>query len=152
MKSRVPGDVLLGWLPAAAGLLILANDFGLRRWHPGFLSGKLSDIGICFLFPVVLVALWQWMSFALCWVLRRTWKPSGRYVHVASCVVAAAYYSAMEMLPGFGGLHKLVLSTIFPFTRFRSGTPDPTDLVALVMIPMSLLYLRRREGVVMGKD
>jgi hypothetical protein len=145
MKSRVPGEAILGWLPAIACALIVLNDFGLRRWHPGFVSGKLSDIAICFLFPIVLFSLWEWIAFLGSCVLRKTWKPGGRSVRFFAGAFAGAYYSAMEIVPGFGDLHRRVLSTLLPFYRFRAGTADLTDLFALLMIPLSLIYLRRHD-------
>lgn len=50
---RAPGHPLA----LAAGALMLANDLVFRPAFPGFVTGKLSDVGFLVVFPVVLAAL-----------------------------------------------------------------------------------------------
>lgn len=143
-KGQIPGEAMVGATPIAAVALILWNDFWLRTRYPGFWSGKLSDIGICLLLPVFVSALWEWLTWVVLRVQHRSWRPPQLAVHVAICLLCCAYYSAMELWPAFGMIHQRWLTMVVPFCRFRPGTPDPTDLLALVMTPLSLLYLRRR--------
>lgn len=147
MLKPHPGGALLHPLPAFAALLILWNDFWLRAHHPGFWSGKLSDLGICFLFPILLAATGELLTWCWARVRRRAWAPPGLAFHLCACLFAAAYYSALELSPQAGLLHELWLGAVFgPLTgrSFRAGTADPTDLMALVLIPLSLLFLRSR--------
>ncbi len=142
---RVPGGALLGVYPLLAASLIVWNDFWLRPRFPGFLSGKLSGIGGCFLLPVVLVSAWEWATWLLSRLRGLRWRPATTWVMRGAAVLSASYATLMEVLPGFGGFHRTWLSAVFPFWRFRAGTPDVTDLLALVMVPLALVYLRYAE-------
>lgn len=141
--AAVPGRALLHPLPAAACLLIACNDIWLRRHAPGFWSGKLSDVGICVLLPVLLVALWEWPAWLFARIRGRTWEPAGRTAHVGAACLAASYYAALELWPAFGLFHAWWLNHLIPWWRFRPGTADPTDLVALVFVPVALWHLHR---------
>jgi hypothetical protein len=140
-----PGQAMVGLGPMAAVALIAFNDRWLRAHYPGFWSGKLSDIGICFLLPVLLVAFWEWATWCMQRVRSALWQPAGIRVHIAAFVLSTVYYSSMELWPAFGKLHQRWLNWVFPFWHFRPGTADPTDLFALIMLPVAWVYLRRRR-------
>lgn len=126
--------------PVLAAALILFNNLYLKRHHPGFLSGKLSDIGICFLLPLILVALIEWATWLCCRCLGRLWTPTRSRLRLFACLVSALYFSALQLSDVWAAWHILFVQTLLP--RIRAGvTPDPTDLFALVMIPVAWRYL-----------
>ncbi len=60
-----PGDGLLHPVPLAAIGLLLVNDHLLKAAWPGPLTGKLSDVAGLILFPLVLVASWEFARTGL---------------------------------------------------------------------------------------
>ena len=148
----VPGWALLhpwSWLAAAA---LAFNVVWLRRRHPGVVSGKLSDLAICFLLPVFLVAAAEWsFTFARLWGARVGPRVGRRGIGVA-CGVSVAYFALLKTWPAFTGVHRALLGVLdAPFGAGRSfrNLADPTDLVALVMVPLSAWHLMRvveRQG------
>jgi len=135
----VPGACLLRPLPLLAAAVVASNDLWLKPQNPGgWLEGKLSDLGICLLLPVVLVSLWEWAHYAL----RGARSPASAAVKLAACGITAAYFTMLQLWPAFGELHMRLLARVAPFinhTLYR----DPTDLLALVMVPLAYLHLRR---------
>lgn len=69
-----------------AAALILANDLVLRGWAPGWLTGKLSDLGWLVVAPVVAAALLSWF-------------PRGERVAIA---LTGAFYVALQVWPPLG--------------------------------------------------
>lgn len=145
-KQSWPGRALVHPLPAAAALLIIWNDFWLRRHFPGFWSGKLSDVGVCVLLPVLLVACWEWITWVVARIRGQRWTSAARPAHLTAGLFAGLYFAALELWPAFGLAHAWWLNHLVPFWRFRPGTPDPTDLVALVFVPVALWHLRKGQG------
>jgi hypothetical protein len=141
---RRAGEALSGWAPLCAVALILFNDFWLKPRHPGFCSGKLSDVGIAFLLPLFIVAAWEWGRAALGRLVGRPFLPAGRAVTLGACILATLYYACMELWPAFGRFHAAWLETLCPWFHFRAGTADPTDLGALLVLPLAWLWLTRR--------
>ena len=136
-RESAPGDVLLGFWPLAAGLLVLGNDLWLKIHHPGRLSGKLSDLGLCFLFPVFLLALAEWGRFV---VGRGLCRGPGWILTV--CGVGAGYFAGLQLVPEVARLHVWALSTLFPWEGFVV-TPDVGDLWSLLCVPLAAGYLSR---------
>ncbi len=142
--SAIPADFLAHPSPILAGGLVIFNDLYLKRTHPGFWSGKLSDIGICFLLPLILVALVEWSGWLWSRCLRRDWHPSAPNHHTVACLIAALYFSALQISDVWAAWHIFFVQTFMP--RIRAGvTPDPTDLFALVMIPVAWRFLLDRR-------
>ena len=146
----VPGGTLLRPGPAVAAALVMANDLWIRHHAPAWLGGKLSGLGVAFLLPVVLAAAVEWVSWLASRWRRRPWQPPGRPAHLAACGVAAAYIAAMELVPGFGAVHRAWLEIVVPWAAFRSPTPDPTDLLCLAAVPLAYLHLGRARRTCRG--
>ncbi len=143
--ASYPGAAMLHPAPALAFGLVALNDLWLKPQHPGWLSGKLSDLGLCFLLPVFLVALWEWGAWLVARLRGRGgWRP-GRSVVLGACLVAAGYFAALQLLPVAAVLHVEALSMLVPGRGF-AVTPDPSDLLALVTTPLAYLHLIRRPG------
>jgi hypothetical protein len=141
--TGTPGAALLHPAPAAAFALVALNDLWLKPWHPGWLSGKLSDLGLCFLLPVFLVALWEWGAWVVVRLRRRGRWAAGRGVKLGACGLAAGYFAALQIVPAAAELHVAVLGALVPTVRFVV-TPDVSDLIALLITPLAWLYLGRR--------
>ncbi len=139
----IPGEKLLHPWPLLALLLIAFNDYFLKIHWRGWLSGKLSDIGICFLLPIFLVAVVEWGMWLWFFLLRRRgWGPASRRIHLTALFVTGVYFSALQLSPLWISLHKRLIS-FFLNHHFVSVTPDRSDLWALLMLPISFWYLQR---------
>ena len=139
---EVPGGRLLHPCPLAAALLIAFNDFWLKVHHSGWVAGKLSDVGICFLLPVVLLSLWEWGVFVRTSMSGRTWRPAGRRAALVCCLIAGAYFALLQLVPEFTSFHMWWLRWLFP--PLQPGVyMDVSDLVTLPMTAVSYLYLLR---------
>ncbi|MCB9637728.1 MAG: hypothetical protein H6727_02340 [Myxococcales bacterium] len=138
--SPVPGESLLHPYPILAWCLIAWNDFYLKRHHPGILSGKLSDIGICFLLPIAVVSVVEWGRWLWAALMRRPWSPSTPLLSTISCLLTLLYFSALQLSEGWASWHSWWVQKLLP--QIQAGvTLDPTDLFALVMVPMAWRYL-----------
>ncbi|MDI1432631.1 hypothetical protein [Polyangium sorediatum] len=152
-RGDVPGRALLhpwSWL---AGAALVLNVFWLRRRHPGVVSGKLSDLAICFLLPVFLVAAAEWSLVLARLCGARVGLGVGRRGIWVSCGVTVAYFALLKTWPAFTGVHRALLGVLdMPFGGGRSfrNLADPMDLVALVMVPLSAWHLMR--GAERGGD
>jgi hypothetical protein len=115
----VRGDRLLHPAPAAALALLLANDLVLKASFPGPVTGKLSDLAGLYLFSVFCLALdsrrprVQLAAIAVAWVV---WKSP----------------LADPLIAGFNALAPVTLARV----------ADPTDLIALLVIPLALIEPR----------
>jgi hypothetical protein len=113
------------WWGALALLLVNDHLFKGRGVVPGWLTGKLSDFAFLIVAPVVLAAL----------IPRRV--PRRRTIAVAAVV---AVYAAAD-------LSRAASDTIVALAA-RVGLswrlwPDPTDLLALAVLPITIWLLRR---------
>ncbi|MEO1271890.1 MAG: hypothetical protein AAFX99_27665 [Myxococcota bacterium] len=138
-----PGRYLLHPYVLAAIVLIIVNDAVLKPHYPGLLSGKLSDVGLCFLLPVFLTSAVEWASWGWATLRRETWSPSGWVVHAASCGVTVGYFSALQLWPAFVEFHLAMLRTLVPGQNFVV-TMDPWDLVTLPMTGLAWVFLQRQ--------
>jgi hypothetical protein len=135
-----PGGALLRWPPAAAALLIAVNDLYLKPQHPGWWSGKLSDFGLCFFAPVWMFTVWECVTWLLARARRRPWLPPGAVAAALSCGAVGAWLSALQLWPAAARFHVEALG--WAFGRRFVVTPDPTDLLALAVLPLTFAYLR----------
>jgi hypothetical protein len=119
-------------LPLAALALLVTNDVWLKPLFHNALTGKLSDIAICFLMPLFLSEL---LGIAFAW-------PARLRLRVAA-VATAAIFTALEVSPPVTRWALAGLSAVGPVLgiagRFRM-TADSTDLFCLLLIPLAVLY------------
>jgi hypothetical protein len=114
-------------LPTVSALgLMLLNDHVLKGTWPGSLTGKLSDFAFLFFAPIVVV-----------FVMRaRTWPA------ILGCyAIPTALFVAINVSPSASAWFAAAMSRIVPMVLW----PDPTDLVALVSLPVSFAYLVARR-------
>jgi hypothetical protein len=125
-------------LPLAALALTVVNDVWLKpAFHSG-LTGKLSDIGICFFMPLFLSELLGIFLGLL-----------GRFRLWAGALLTTAIYTAQEMVPPFTRFALSVLRAVGPRIGIHGVfelTSDWTDLLCLLLVPMAVVYGRGRIG------
>lgn len=133
--ERLPGAWLLSPVALGSFALVAWNDLWLKRHHPGALSGKLSDVGLCIFLPIFVAAVLEWATYA-----------AGRRADVtrAACAIAALYFAAIKLWPAATHLHVAALGALVPRWHFRAVT-DPIDLVCLPAIAIAWWTMRARR-------
>jgi hypothetical protein len=139
---RAPGEFLLGAAPIGAALLVAFNDFWLKPRHPGVMSGKLSDLGLCFLFPLLVAAAAEWMLWPATVFAKSAPAVPRPALYAGSCWFSAAYFTGIKLFDGGAKLHVELLSILFPGPSFRA-VADPTDLLCLPLVWIAHRYLER---------
>ena len=146
----IPGSLLIDWPPALAACALAANVFLLRVHHPGWLSGKLSDLAINFLLPVTLVAAIEWVIAVAGWTAGQPFTRTNAPVRLTACAVSATYFALLQMAPSFSQIHASLLHILdLPLggdRSFAGNIADPGDLVALATCPLAAIYLTGRRA------
>lgn len=123
-------------LPLLALVLLVVNDTVLKPKLHSELTGKLSDIAVCFLMPLFVSEL---LGLAL------AMRPSLRLGLGAT--ITATLYTLLEVWPPFTRFVLELLSGIGPWLGIERPfrmTSDVTDLYCLALIPLAVLYGNRR--------
>ena len=148
----VPGGRLLHPVVLAAIALFVVNDHVFKPAHPGWLTGKLSDVAGLIFFPVLLAAVGELVIP----VARR----HGRAILVLAVAITGLTYVAMLVIPAGGDGYRWFIGIVqWPFriaAALGAGTPlpaiapvrfaaDPTDLITLpaLLIPLVLAIQAR---------
>jgi hypothetical protein len=123
-------------VPLALVALLLINDNFLKaRWHSE-VTGKLSDIAVCFFMPLFLSEL---LGIVFLMPPRtRLW---------VGAAAATVLYVGLEIVAPFTRFAIHILGCVGPYVGIRRGfvmTSDWTDLLCLPLIPLAVLYGRRR--------
>jgi hypothetical protein len=120
--------------PLGAVCLLAANDHQFKRLFHNALTGKLSDVAVCFLLPLLVSAA---LGLVFDW--------TGRRRLAIGAVVATVVYTMLELSDTAGALFLRTLDAL----GLGGGTltRDPTDLLALVCVPLAVAYGRRRLTV-----
>ena len=145
----VPGDGVLNPVIVFAAVALFVNDHALKALWPGLISGKLSDFAGLMFFPILLVAAWE-LSTALV----GRWRRPTSLPLVAATIVTATLFVAIKTAAGanswfalsLGSIQWLGASALGWFAGVPPAAPvpvavaqDPTDLVALVSLPIAML-------------
>lgn len=133
-------------LTVAAAVLMLVNDLVLRTWTPGWLTGKLSDVGFLVVTPVLLAAL----------VGGGAGVRGGVWVRRGAVAVTVAFYTTLQLWPPLGQLFSaahiadaedlLVLpSVLLAFlcwrpARWRWRVPVALPVLAVALVATTELY------------
>lgn len=148
------GDGLLHPVVLLAIGVLLVNDHVLKAAWPGVVTGKLSDFAGLLFFPLFLQAVWEVGAAAV----GRGGQPS-RTVLVGAIVATGTAFAAIQLVPmatdgyrhGLGLLQWLAGLPLAILTGQPGHgpvpaqlTPDPTDLLALAVLPLVYLIGRRR--------
>jgi len=124
---RPPFHEFIAPAPLVAVAVMALNDHWLKAAFHNALTGKLSDLAICFFLPLYVAALLGVVVPG--WVRGRL---------VAGAVIATAAFVGLELSDAAGAL----------YLRFGAWlgagggrlTRDATDLLALVMVPVAVAY------------
>lgn len=141
--NRSPGDFLLSPLFLTSLATLLINDFYLKRTHPGPISGILSDIAGMIFFPILLVAVAEFVLFFTRWrQLAQPW-----WFAVASAVTALLFVVTKFTVWGETIYVRLTepiveLGGDFLSLGTRGVVSDPWDLLALLLLPVPYLFGR----------
>ena len=150
MIRHVPGGCLLGQWPALAAAALAFNVYYLRVHHPGLVSGKLSDLAINFLLPLLIVAAAEWLMAGVALARGREPRNLGARGRLLACAVSALYFALLQIVPSFVELHAHVASFLdFPFgggRTFTRNVADAPDLLTLVTTAAAYVRLARSGG------
>lgn len=142
--DAIPGELLWHPVSLAAVALIVFNNVVLKVHYPGWLSGKLSDVGICVFAPLWLHALAEWSTYLVSRVRSRPWNGLSSHTAAIGCTaIPGAYFAAMQLSPLVAEFHVAWLSMLVPTWDFQV-TPDPTDLLALPFLLVAYGLIRQR--------
>lgn len=123
-------------LPLAAVGLLVVNDTWLKPALHDELTGKLSDVAVCFFMPLFLSELLG-IAFACAPRLRLR----------LGAAVTALLFAGLEVVPPFTDAVIAFLDRLGPYLliqgRFQM-TADVTDLFCLLLIPLAVFYGERR--------
>lgn len=117
--------------PLGAVCLLAANDHQFKHLFHNTLTGKLSDVAICFLLPLMVSAA---LGLVCGW--------PGRRRLAVGAVVATLVFTLLELSDPAGAL--FVRATRALGLGGGTLTRDPTDLLALALVPLAVAYGRRR--------
>ncbi len=141
------GDFLLSWPFLASLGVLLVNDFVLKRWYPGLLSGFASDAAGMVFFPLVLVAAAE----LLAWLI-----PSRPYARAWWFFAATAFVVAGFILVKTTGWGEATYEALVSPVDALLGTglglrglgvvQDPADLLALLAAPLPIWVGWRWRG------
>jgi hypothetical protein len=124
-------------LPLASVALFALNNAVLKRAWPGLVTGKLSDLMICFFLPLFVSALLERVSRL------------GAATRIAGGVaLTATVFIAVKTSPVASGvLDRDIALLLAPFgIRTAPNHVDVTDLCALPMLAAAWLYARRKAA------
>jgi hypothetical protein len=146
-------DRLVHPVPVLALAVLLVNDHILKPYHPGWLSGKLSDVAVLVLLPFLLLAIADLAAL----VTARLPAP-GRTALVVCVTLSVVAFTAIEVVPiagdayrwGLGltqwpirALEPLVASRPLPGVLPVQLTSDLSDLLTLPFAAIVVLIVRR---------
>lgn len=122
--------------PIASVALLIANDRWLKPTYHNALTGKLSDVAICFFLPLFVSELLG-LAFGV--------TPRARLW--VGAVVTTLLFAGLEEVAPFTRFAIRCLSNVGPLigvsAPFRM-TSDWTDLLCLVAVPVAIAYGRQR--------
>jgi hypothetical protein len=123
-------------LPLAAVMLLVVNDRWLKPALHSELTGKLSDVALCFFMPLFV---------SECLGILTGMAPRTRLALGAA--TTAALFAGLEVVAPFTAWTLRVLAAVGPtlgiWRPFRM-TSDVTDLYCLGLIPVAMWYGHRR--------
>ena len=138
-RERARSGEFFAPAPLAALALLVVNDVWLKPAFHSAVTGKLSDVAICFLLPLFFSELLG-LLFGIA-PRKRLWM---------GAILAAAFFASLEVVPACMALALRALTAVGPqlglHGTFRM-TSDWTDLYCLVMVVLAVVYGRRRLGI-----
>ena len=126
-----------GALPLASVALFALNNGVLKRAWPGLVTGKLSDLMVCFFLPLFISALLARVSRAALAI-----RVAAGIALTATIFIAVKTSAAASHV-----LDRDIARLLAPLgLRTAPNRVDVTDLVALPMLAAAWLYARRKAA------
>ncbi len=126
-------------LPLTAVALLAINDHLLKSICPGWVTGKLSDISLCFFLPLFVSAVLGLVDTAHAqWRLR------------IGCILTAFVFAALELSPTAVAWYCAVVPRFASAVGAVPGcsvTRDLSDLACLASLPLAYRYGLSRCGI-----
>jgi hypothetical protein len=123
-----------GILPLTAVGLFALNNFVLKRTWPGWVTGKLSDLLVCFFLPLFVSALLEQVSRL----------GAATRVTVGIALTATIFIAVKTSVAASLVLDRDIAMLLQPFgLRSMPNRADVTDLCALPMLALAWLHARR---------
>jgi hypothetical protein len=147
--SDLPVEEFFGWLPLGALALMALNDHFLRLRYPGVVTGKISDFCVLLFFPALLTASCDLLLFIADVVARAVSRGRVSVPYrltklkvILSAVLSGLILAMINISVPARDLLLGVASRLDVFHLFRAFrvTMDATDLVALVVLPLSVWW------------
>jgi hypothetical protein len=124
-----------GVLPLLAVGLFALNNGVLKHAWPGWFTGKLSDLTVCFFLPLFVSALLQRLSRL----------DAASRVAAGIALTATIFIAVKVSVTASGVLDRDVAILLQPFgIRTTPNRVDVTDLCALPMLALAWLYASRK--------
>ena len=139
-RGGLPVDELLAPLPVVAMLALVVNDWLIKPSSaPRWLAGKLSDFAGLFAFPLVATAAFDLLLYALARLGVRVDFTLRRWKLATTIALTGGVFTAMKLSPDAAAWVARALGFVFGRAAVE---PDPTDLLALVMLAAAWWYGR----------
>jgi hypothetical protein len=119
---------LFGPLPVALLALWVVNDVYLKPAFHNFVTGKLSDVAVCFVMPLFVSELLG-LTLGL--------APKRRLA--AGAVTTAVLFTALEVVPAASALAVALLRGLGPYLGLGRSFAMTSDWTDLACVPMVLL-------------
>ncbi len=150
MSAPLPVQPFVRPLPLLALAVMAFNDHVLKAAWPGFVTGKISDVAVVLYGPALLTACWGLALLAVAPLARHAGtrldpRPTRRRLAVSAAVVAAIL-AAINLSPRLRDVYVALLSAADVPGLAPGGyryLVDPTDLLALLALPLALWDGRR---------
>ena len=135
--ARTGAPEFFGAVPLMAVALFAINNGLLKRAWPGLVTGKLSDLLVCFFLPLFVSAL-----------LERVSRLSARTRLAIGIALTGAIFIAVKTSAAASHLlDRQIALLLQPFgVRTAPNRVDVTDLCALPMLALAWIYARRKAA------
>ena len=139
-RPGLPANELLAPLPLLALGVLALNDYVLKPSSlPHWLTGKLSDLGGLFAFPLVATAAFDLILLGVSRLGLRTDYTLRRWKLATAIGLTLVVFTAMKLSPQIAGWIASTLSILRPSTVLA----DPTDVLTVVVLVGTWFYGRR---------
>ena len=117
--------------------LFAANNGILKHAWPGWVTGKVSDVLVCFFLPLFVSAILERITRLV---------PAARVA--AGIAITAILFTAVKTSAAASGVHDAGIAMLVrPLGMFPApNRVDTTDLCALPMLALAWLHARRTVG------
>ncbi len=152
-RPHVAAEALLHPVSVGALSVLVLNDHWWKAAWPGVVTGKLSDFAGLIFFPLFLLGVWEiaqklrskeardsgrillsaCIATGIAFALIQVWSPASEAYRIGLGAVQWGFFALGDLAVG---------DTIPPLGRIGL-TPDPSDLVALVSLPIAWTIGRR---------